>query len=116
MFDVNDLKPGMYVKLKNGREGILLYYDNRLTVYSISNYSSATKRVTSELRSYNDSIMDKIDKDFSIVEVYSENMTNGHEIFSIVGRELLWSYAEHVEELTVAEIEERLGYKIKIVK
>lgn len=114
-FKVNDLKLGMYVKLKNGQEGILLYYNDCLTIFGLSDYSTATKRITSELRFYNKSITDEIEKGFGIVEVYSENKIENSEIFSSDGRKLLWEYDEIAEELTVAEIEERLGYKIKIV-
>ena len=41
---------------------------------------------------------------------------NRYEFFSPGNRKLLWKYEESgVVEITIEEIEERLGYKIKII-
>ena len=50
------------------------------------------------------------------MKVYSQFFNNAWDALNPKGRELLWEFSEPTAtELTVAQIEEILGYKIKIV-
>lgn len=108
-----ELKAGMYVELANGLSGILVPWKGKLEVVGRS-YREATKiSALAEARLY------ESNKDgYSIVKVYSDDFSNGHfdgGCFSTDGRHLLYEYNK-TKELTVAEIEALLGYKVKIVE
>lgn len=109
-----ELKAGMYVELKNGLSGILVPWRGRLEVIGKS-YAETTKfSALAEAQLYEDN-----KDDYSIVKVYSDDFSNGHYgsgCFSTDGRHLLYEFKQKTKELTVAEIEELLGYKVKIVE
>lgn len=109
-----ELKAGMYVELANGLSGILVPWRGKLEVVGKS-YAEATKfSALAEARLYEDN------KDaYSIVKVYSDDFSNAHYAggcFSKDGRQFLYESKQRVKELTVAEIERLLGYKVKIVE
>lgn len=109
-----ELKAGMYVELKNGLSGILVPWRGKLEIVGKS-YGEATKfSALAEARLYEDN-----EDGYSIVKVYSDDFSNAHYAggcFSADGRNLLYDYKQKPKELTVAEIEELLGYKVKIVE
>lgn len=111
-FSQADLKPGMWVVLSNGTQGVLiptktLSGGDRLSVIN-------ERGIQCEALIYKEEAS-QFDKDWSIVAVYSEAISNGYNFMSYDGRELLWKYT-NCKEMTISEIEEILGYHIKIIK
>ena len=110
-FTKDDLKAGMFVELKNGYKGVLI------PCYKQHNLDSTPLFVVY----HNDRLCDaelysNIFDDWGIIRVYDLSRANGGDFFSNEYRNLLWEYEERVKEMTVAEIEKELGYKVKIVK
>lgn len=113
-FSTEDLKPGMFVELKNGYKGVLIpcYYVTTSDVeLCVVNGSGRNSRVC-EAGIYDGS---SSYSDYDIIKVFDLNKGNDASLFSPIKRDLLWEYKEPVKEMTIAEIEAELGYKIKIV-
>ena len=111
MFKVEDLKPGMLVKLVNGDYGLLVpAYRNNLCVLT----RAVTGRMnisTFDLRFYpNVGLVGG----YSIIAVYDLAPHNQFDIMVPGARKLLWE--GHKKEMTIEEIEKALGYGVKIVK
>lgn len=104
-----ELKNGYRVKLKNGHVGMFVAEDTLMSIYG------RESRLTSSVIFYDGNDMSDNDMDYRITEVYGRSRSSQYWILR--KEELLWSYEQsckHVE-MTFAEIEEKLGYKIKIV-
>lgn len=102
----DNLKVGYIVKIRNGKFGMIVedtYKDIRI-LYK----SRETSTITENLESF-------WDNNYDIVEVYGYNeyFLDALE-FTSNGRKLLWK-REEVKNMTLKEIESKLGYKIKIV-
>ena len=112
---IKDLKPGMYVELKNGLSGVLIPWKGNLSVvgYDRNTENKMLAILTVNLRFYNGKIESTHDN-YSIIAVYNDHFMNHGVVFSTAGRKLLWKY-ENEKEMTVSEIEKILGFKIKIV-
>ena len=110
-FTNDDLKAGMFVELKNGYKGVLI------PCYIFGNSDSTPLVVVYHNdRLCNVELYSNISDDWAIIRVYDLSRTNAVDFFSNEHRDLLWEYEEPVKEMTVAEIEEALGYKVKIVR
>lgn len=114
-FSKSDLKPGMWVILKNGKQGLLV-------PTGLNAYTRLSVVTEDDILSNNATLCCKeLERDYpkssswSIVKVYTIAPHNGSKFMSIGDRELLWEY-DNCKEMTISEIEEILGYPIKIVK
>jgi hypothetical protein len=117
MITNEDLKPGMYVKLKNGVEGVLLPWKGQLTVVGFDSERSRGAALATA-RIYDNKYKSSTMQNYSIVSVWLDNFENNatNGCFTSCGRTKLWEYEEPVKEMTVGEIEDELGYRIKIVE
>lgn len=107
------LKPGMFVELKNGHTGVLIPCYNSSTNKEQLTVVGGDKLYSRECVAQ---IYNKYEgSNYGIVKVYDLNKGNGASLFSSTQRDLLWEYEEPKKEMTIAEIEAKLGYKIKIV-
>lgn len=106
-----DLIAGMLVELKNGRIGILIPVGKgKLEVYD-----EALNALSPAFLYTDASDMRSIEKDYAIVTVYDLTYRDCYDLFDAKYRNLLWKW-KGPKELTVREIENILGYPIKIVK
>ncbi len=113
----SELRAGMLVELKNGEVGILIPWTRGRTLEVVG-------RVSGELHAIADAILRGSEEaeyrvkcntqEYDIVKVYSEYFNNAFDALDPKGRKLLWEFSKP-QELTVEQIEEILGYKIKIV-
>ena len=111
MFTVNDLKPGMLVKIADGRYGVCIPIKTGLAIIGKSIYRGSEMCIlTSNIRFYS-SIYDT---GYDIVEVYDVASSNRTDFFLPDSRKCLWRWCE--KEMTIEEIEKELGYHIKLVK
>ena len=101
-FTKADLKDGMVVEYRDGRRAMFL--DNKLMASShytvLSNFTNTLEHVS----------MDSV----TIVKVYQSKASILESYFNNQYLTLIWE-RESVKEMTVAEIEKELGYKVKIV-
>ena len=106
LFTKEDLKVGMIVELRNGKRYLVMEKDKLLSKYG-----------NMSLASYNNDLefSDDVEKDeaWDIIKVFKSNANNLNTLFQDDNLELLWE-REIVKEMTLAEIEEQLGYKIKL--
>lgn len=109
----SDLKTGMVVETRNG-EKYLVMLNPDCKDRELINFKGGYM----PLYNYNNELMlKKFNKGFDIVKVYSV----GSSICWLLGDKeqmefkLLWEREEETKEMTIAEIEKELGYKIKIV-
>lgn len=106
-FTKSDLKNGMIVELRNGFRGIVIN-DNLIL----------GNKLYSELLDYNDDLSIKYNlngNDLDIVKVYTVWSYMGFEDYlKDDNLELIWERKEP-KKMTVAQIEEELGYEIDIV-
>lgn len=116
MITEKDLKPGMYVKLKNGLEGVLLPWKGQLAVVGFDSNSKGSALATAHI--YERPKYPSTAMNYGIVSVWLDNFENSaaNGCFTSCGRTKLWEYEEPIKEMTVGEIEDELGYKIKIVE
>lgn len=114
-FSNEDLKPGMFVELKNGAKGVLIpcYYVTSNSVELCVIRGDRENSRICEARIY-DGIRNN--NNFDIIKVFDLNKGNDASLFSSINRDLLWEYEEPKREITIEEIETLLGYPIKIVK
>lgn len=110
MFTIKDLKPGMLVKLVNGKYGVLIPISNGLAIIG---------RVDDRLSIYTETInlypSTRYSGNYSVIEVYDLAYCNSDDFFLPGTRKCLWKYND-TKEMTIEEIEKALGYSIKIVK
>lgn len=107
MFKVEDLKPGMLVKLLNGSYGVITPVGRGLAIIG-KRENGMMSIFTSNIRFSSDSC-----GSYSIIEVYDLAYTNETDFFLPGSRKCLWRYEK---EMTIEEIEKELGYPVKIVK
>lgn len=112
MFKVEDLKPGMLVRLYGGNYGILIpVYNGKLGVITRNFTTGKLEISTSNLRFYPKT---GLVADYSIIQVYGLASNNEFDLMKPGDRELLWDSSK--KEMTIEEIEKELGYSVKIVK
>lgn len=103
-FIKSDLKDGMVVEYKNGWKAVVLA-DKFVRRYDHIPFDR-----------YNESLEIKsCDNDFDIVKVYKSNGNTFACWCEDRYLTLIWKREEPCKEMTVAEIEKKLGYKVKIV-
>lgn len=110
MFTVEDLKPGMLVKLVDDRYGVIIPVDTGLGIIGRSGEKMSI--LTSNITFYPDVYFYKA---YSVIAVYDLAYNNKTDFFLPGNRTCLWKY-DSTKEMTIAEIEKELGYSIKIVK
>lgn len=111
MFNVEDLKPGMLVRLGNGRCGVIIPINRGLAI--IGRQEDKLSIYTDDIRLCPD--CGRYNLSYSIIEVYDLAYSNSTDFLDIGSRKCLWKY-EDTKEMTIEEIEKALGYSIKIVK
>ena len=111
MFTVEDLKPGMLVKLLNGRYGVVIPIGSGLAIIGKRETYERMSIFTSNINFYP---AFTFCSSYSVVEVYDLAITNEADFFMPGSRKCLWRYNE--KEMTISEIEKELGYPVKIVK
>lgn len=103
-----DLKSGMLVGYRNG--------DYVLVTESKDGFLLVGDGFCHHLADYDDDLMEiNGDDDFDIIEIYDLPTEGVYSLYALIDpgyRTLLW---EEVKELTVEEISELLGYKVKVV-
>ena len=115
MFEIKPkymLEPCMVVKLRNGE---LVYVANTKNGLCLLD----ERKNWIKIQDYDDELYDQVEGDghFDIMEIYDlSELAHESMKISIVGRRLLWKRREEVKKMTVAEIQEALGYKIEIVE
>lgn len=108
-----DLKSGMVVKLRNGTWCLALTHEGILKFVS-------KKWLESDINDYNDSLeCDPENKavDFSDFDIVEVGIARGAKQLLLDDKDfdIIWVRKE-AKEMTLSEIEEKLGFKIKIVK
>lgn len=109
-----DLKTGMVVELRNGDKFLVMLNPDCEDRELISFYGGFMK-----LNNYDDNLNDNEgDAEYDIIKVYTAETSICRLFESSNGKglrlTLLWERSE-VKEMAIEEIEEQLGYKIKIV-
>ena len=117
MFTVDDLKPGYRVVLHNGSVGIYVLEGVGQKPYIYGEYG---EKLTKNIRFYDGRNNNGWDdpftlKEYMIVKVYKEAKNSRY--WTLDDKELLWEYPTNKEakEMTIKEIEDKLGYRIRIV-
>lgn len=117
MFTVDDLKPGYRVVLHNGDVGIYILEGAKQHPFIYGKYD---EKLTDNIRFYNggddtDGNETFTSYEYMIEKVYKE--APNARYWDLNEKDLLWEYFENKEtkEMTVKEIEDKLGYKIKII-
>jgi hypothetical protein len=110
-FTKSDLKDGMVVENRYGHRYMVMgekligpdYYG------WLSNYTDAL--------THNHSEPGNLHSHYDIIKVYKSNSCSMQKYFESGNLELIWERKEEPDykEMTVAEIEKKLGYKVKIV-
>ncbi|MGN1300847.1 MAG: hypothetical protein ACI4VC_05840 [Clostridia bacterium] len=113
-FSVEDLKPGMWVKLMNGLEGVVIPTMRGLQVIGRSSRISTSDSRMAIYCNCRLATNHGGGDGWDIVEVRGLAPHNGEDFFCKGKRELIWKL-EDVKEMTITEIENLLGHKIKIV-
>jgi hypothetical protein len=104
----SDLKTGMFAELRNGKFYLVLEMPEGPVLANVN-------KIT-----YTDTIHDDLtgwESDMDIIAVYERY---GHTIndllkVNLTNRKLIWR-REEPKEMTVEEIQEALGYKVKIIE
>lgn len=113
----SDLKTGMVVEVRNGEKYLVMLNPDCVDRDLIS-FSGGFM----ELSTYDDNLTDSSgDDDWDIVKVYRIGANIcwilSNKDSAMQGAELIWERTEEPVEMTIAEIEKRLGVKnLKIVK
>jgi predicted CoA-binding protein len=109
----SDLKTGMRVQLRDGDTYLTLRdadtplgHEDMLLVNPSGWFNGSD---------YNDDLTGKYNKVFDVVKVFEAPNAITNIINLSAPSKLLWQRTE-TKEMTVAEIEKELGYKIKIIK
>lgn len=108
VFTKADLKDGMVVEDKNGLRGVVI----GSAIHHLETHG--------DLGLYNDDLTAKIIYDCTIDKIYEIDEPNRCLMSYLnrgTGLKLIWERPkeEPVKEMTVAEIEKELGYKVKVV-
>jgi hypothetical protein len=108
-FTKSDLKDGMVVEYRNGDRCVVINgYFMKPTGYGWM-----------PINDYDDELHFKgglsLDRAYDIVKVYSSKAKNMPDYCDASKLTLIWERKEEHKEMTVEEIEEKLGYKIKVV-
>lgn len=110
----NDLKSGMTVVTRNGNKYLVLTNCGSST---LQDFCLVGPTGFLESGEYNDDLLD-IDgynyDEWDIMEVYNEKIS-ANTYSMPTHSNPIWKRVEH-KEMTIAEIEEELGYPIKIVR
>ena len=118
LFTKEDLKVGMIVELRSKNRYFVMDKDKLLSKYgnmSLASYNNDLE-FSNDVDYNNDlEFSDDVEKDeaWDIIKVFKSNANNLNTLFQDDTLELLWE-REIVKEMTLAEIEEQLGYKIKL--
>lgn len=111
-FTKGDLKTGMIVETREGVKYVVLR--NACTFGDL--IVNGKDLYWNELSNYNDELIEHNDyNELDIVKVYKPKHPYAIHTFEEDKLELIWEREEY-KEMTVAEIEKELGYKVKIVK
>ena len=102
-FTKADLKDGMVVEAKDGRRRLVI------------GKKFMGQSTWTEFNNYTDDLKNRINSDFDIEKVYKSSGNKFDTVFKDHFLTLIWEREEAYKEMTVAEIEEKLGYKIKVV-
>lgn len=110
-FTKSDLKDGMVVEYRNGDRCVVINgYFMKPTGYGWM-----------PINDYDDELHSKgglsLDRAYDIVKVYSSKAKNMPDYCDASKLTLIWERKEEPEytEMTVEEIEEKLGYKVKVI-
>lgn len=106
------LEPCMLVKLRNGELAYVVNTKNGLCLLD-------ERKNWINIQDYDDELYYQVGKNecFDIMEIYDlTELAHESMKISIVDRILLQKRKEEVKKMTVAEIQEALGYKIEIVE
>ena len=111
MFTKNNLEVGQFVVLRDERRFLVLKTDNG------QYYLSNTVSCFIGLNGFNDDLTSKTNTDSDVMKVCvpssPDNLCGMLTGFTL--GKIIWE-REEVRELTVAQISERLGYKVKVVE
>lgn len=107
-FTKDDLKIGMIVEINIGNKYLVMDNNKLLSKYGWMNLTSYNNDLEFE------TIISK-DEDWDIVRVFRSHAHRLPELFQNDKLELIWE-RQKVKEMTLAEIEKELGYKIKLKK
>ena len=105
-FTKDDLKSGMVVEFRSGKKYMMVDYNGRLFGVGTATYFDDNK---------NEDLTSPVRREWDIMKVYEATEEYQLPINRWDDMQLIWERSE-VKELTVAQLEEELGYKIKIVK
>ena len=108
MFTVDDLKTGYRVVLHDGRMGIYVL-ENGSKPYIYGEHV----RLTSNIRLYDGDDSESLQSQFMIEQVYKASSIC--EYWELRDEDLLWEYSDEVKDMTLKEIEDALGYKVRLI-
>ena len=120
-----DLRTGMLVETRMGTFGLVMRDTPNGDIFGGDGDGSDAQDNTfwSPFDCHNEDLTRKVgfngdeSKTRDIIRVYSTNFNISAAALKPNGRSLLWERKEEkIEELTIEQIQEKLGYKIKIVK
>lgn len=106
IFTKADLKPGMVVEYRNGEKA--LYINGIFMEFNTWMNVTDFKEDLTYLHT-------KCDHYLDICKVYNSKAFTFKNLLDSDNMELIWERKDEAKEMTVAEIEEKLGYKVKIV-
>lgn len=115
-FTKYDIVNGMVAEFRNGFRGIIIndYIIGESVAHNLDDYDDTLKRKNSYNDKYNDNILNII-KNLDIIKIYDIKSCIGwKKILTDDNLELIWERKEP-KKMTVAQIEEEVGYEIDIV-
>lgn len=109
----SDLRSGMVVKVRSGIEYFVVIPDK----YDYGTMFLMNKNgLTCNESYYEEDLTDEEgDSDFDIMEVYDAKVTGFSHAFNNLSSRLIWK-REEVKEVTMKEVCEKFGCKVKIVE
>ena len=112
-FTKNDLQTGMVVETKDGTKYVVMR--NSCMPAPDSDFI-VNRNGWNTLNNYSDNLLENhYYSDLDIIKVYKPKYPNVIRTFEDDELKLIWQRKDY-KEMTVAEIEEKLGYKIKIIE
>ena len=109
----SDLRTGMRVELANGRRFVVLE-NMEIGCYGVQRFVFARNGGVQTSSAYNEDLTDISDSEFTVVKVYDRPKSDALLKEDCAGT-LLWTRKEP-KKMTLAEIENKLGYPIKIIE
>ncbi len=103
-----DLKTGMVVVLKNGKELVVMLDTPTGDLLVGQEFGNIIYKINEYL---NEDLTDRKNPDYTIVKVYKPKSLKDLGVKS----KLLWTREELVKEMTIEAIEKVLGHKVKVV-